>query len=216
MASTPLSSRDMSGDPDLPCVLTNMEFGSWAEFFAFVRSIVVAVGRRTGLRETEIDDLVQDVFLVVYLYLIEGRYSNEGATCLDMRRRCAAFIRMIATRTARKRCAQRDASRSRVDVEGVECQDPSVGSLQAMVNAESSRRIKHALDGFKARMPADAAAIYELRHVQGWPVYVIAAIMQENPKTIASRLSRLRDDLREHMENALPDLFEKSSEHKAS
>lgn len=149
----------------------------------FVASFLV----RLGVRSSEVDDLVQDVFMVVHQ---KGGYVPGAA-------RPTTWLAAIATHVAGN--ARRSERRSKVeyDQEHVEVAlDHGVSAAEAIESAEAGQRVRRALDALDLGLRA-VLVLYEL---EGESCDAIAAGLGVPVGTVYSRLNTARRRLREAYE----------------
>ena len=143
--------------------------------FAFVRRVL----RRCGITEPELDDAVQEVFLVVHRRIgdFEGR-ASETTWLYAVAVRVASTLR----RSARREQARRD----RVG-------DTMHGGGTIDPEAELSRQeAGELLDRLLEDLDTTKRTVFVLAELEGLPVPEIATIMEANVRTTHSRLRLAR------------------------
>lgn len=148
---------------------------------AFVANFLHRLGAGPG----EIDDLVQEVFLVAH---------RRGGFIEDGRARPTTWLAEIAIRVAS--VARRSQRRSREQPDHATVIDASsrdVDPARAAETSEALDRVQAALDS----LDADRRAIFILFELEGEPCQSIAAAFQIPIGTVYSRLHKARKQFKE-------------------
>jgi RNA polymerase sigma-70 factor (ECF subfamily) len=151
----------------------------YREHFRFVWRTV----RRLGLRDSAVDDVVQEVFLVVHRRLgdFEGR-SSPKTWLYGIVRRVVSNHR----RTLRRKSVLPSDGVPAADVEALEC-----GALGPEASAEQAERVR-LLHRLLAELDDDKREVFILAELEGLTMAEIAEALAVNANTIASRLRAAR------------------------
>ncbi len=135
--------------------------------------------RRLGVGAAQVDDAVQDVFVVAARRIEEIR---EGAA--------RAFLYGVAVRVASH--VHRQAKvRQQVDLEAI---DELVAHDPSPEDALAERRARAILDVVLQRMPPDLREVFVLVEIEELEVREVAEMLRVPVGTAASRLRRARDE----------------------
>ncbi len=148
----------------------------YEDHFGFVwRSV-----RGMGVPEANVDDAVQDVFVVVHRKL--PSYEPRGSI--------GSWLFGIARRVAKdyRRSVARRGTHDLQAAESVSASDDPSG------NAET-RQILRVVERFMDELDDERRAIFVLAQVEGLPVASVAQMLGLNPNTTYSRLQVLRKEL---------------------
>jgi RNA polymerase sigma-70 factor (ECF subfamily) len=133
--------------------------------------------RKLGVREGELDDATQEVFLQVHRYLPRFRGESELTTWLY--RLCVTQARQL-----RRRLRLSEALRAFLSVAPVE----SLVSTQAFSEGAALARVQGAL----ARLPESERSVFVLYEMEGVPGKQIAEILGCPEATVWRRLHYAR------------------------
>ena len=133
--------------------------------------------RRLGVPDGDVDDAIQQVFLVAFRRLGEIAKDSERAFLFQTALRVAADWR----RTYRRRCEQA----------GVELHDLPDGSASPE-ELMDQRRARALLDRVLGALPLDLRAVFVLFELEELTMMEIATMSDIPPGTVASRLRRAR------------------------
>lgn len=153
--------------------------------FEFVRRVL----RRCGVAEANLDDAVQEVFLVVHRRIddFEGR-SSETTWLYAVAVRVASTLRRTASRERARR--EKAGAQMHSDSEA----DPE----RELSRSEASALLDRLLD----ELDTTKRTVFVLAELEGVPVPEIAQIMEANVRTTHSRLrlarKRFNDALQRH------------------
>jgi len=175
--------------PSAPCdaVRAGVPVKSWADFEALYREnfrFVWRIVRRLGIDGEQVDDVVQDVFVVVHRRLgdFEGR-SSAKTWLYGIVRRVVADHR----RTLRRKPGHEVADiPSESDPDAMTSGDQSP---QASVEQSERVRLLHRLLG---QLDDDKRDVFVLSELEGLTMVEIAEALDANANTIASRLRAAR------------------------
>ena len=153
-----------------------------AELFALIyRDCVGTVFRalrRLGIAEAELEDVVQEVFVVVHARL--PQYDSNRCTAktwvYGIARRVAANRRRTALRIAKTEAQAPPPA-------------PAVSPERVARQSEASRLVARFLD----RLPEPQRAVFELMEIEGLPAQEVADLVGTNRNTVYSRLRRARE-----------------------
>lgn len=151
---------------------TEMLFRAHSEF-------VAAFLRRLGTPAADVDDAVQEVFLVTHR---KGGYVPGAA---QPRTWLAAIAVMIAQANARKRARSRETTDPR---EAAKTPPLSVDPHTALAAREALERVQRALD----TLDLEHRAAFVLFEIEGEPCEAIAAAFEIPVGTVHSRLHHAR------------------------
>ncbi|HEV3192068.1 MAG TPA: sigma-70 family RNA polymerase sigma factor [Polyangiaceae bacterium] len=153
----------------------------YESYFSFVwRS-----ARRLGVHESQVDDVVQEIFVVVHRQLVEfeGRSSIKtwlfGITLNVVR----AYRRTLRTRPPHAPTAA-----SRIDPESLT--DATGGPHEAALKAEAARLVDRILDG----LDDDKRAVFILSELEQLGAPEIASALEIPVNTVYSRLRLARQE----------------------
>jgi len=154
--------------------------------------------RRLGVAESEVDDAVQQVFLLASRKLAAIEPAKERSFLFGTALR-------VASEWRRSRRRRPEDAHERV-AEGA---DPGLNPEQMV----AQRRARHLLDEVLASMTFDLRVVFVLFELEEMTTLEIAKILEIPSGTVASRLRRARDEfqagakrirLREGTQEALP------------
>jgi len=170
--------------------------GTWADFEAFYRAhfrFVWRIVRRMGV-DGQVDDVVQDVFLVVHRRLgdFEGR-SSAKTWLYGIVRRVVADHRRTLRRKPGHEAADMAADGDPEAMTGDE-QSP-----HASVEQSERVRLLHRLLG---QLDDDKREVFVLSELEGLTMAEIAEALDVNANTIASRLRAARREFEAALELA--------------
>jgi len=147
----------------------------YREHFGFVWALV----RRLGVGERDVEDAVQDVFIVVHRRLHDFEERAAIRTWLyAITMRVAANYR----RRHRRRAEHGDADLSRLAA-------PPSSDPEAHARRSEAAEI---LDRLLSRLDEKKRAVFVLAEIEGLPAPEIAKIVGTNPRTVYSRLRAAR------------------------
>jgi RNA polymerase sigma-70 factor (ECF subfamily) len=155
--------------------------GTLAEIYHAHFYFVWRNARRLGVPEANVDDVVQDVFIVVHRRLGD----------FDGRVQLRAWIFGILVRVVRghRRTFQRKAARCvPLSDDGVVATDPTPSEL-----AERSERIE-LLEMLLSQLDENKAMLIVLSEIEQWTLREIAEFMGSNTNTIYSRVCAAKRD----------------------
>lgn len=153
--------------------------------FEFVRRVL----RRCGVAEANLDDAVQEVFLVVHRRIddFEGR-SSETTWLYAVAVRVASTLRRSATR-----------ERARREKAGAQMHSGSEADPERELSRSEAAQL---LDRLLDELDTTKRTVFVLAELEGVPVPEIAQIMEANLRTTHSRLrlarKRFNDALQRH------------------
>jgi RNA polymerase sigma-70 factor, ECF subfamily len=158
----------------------------YREHFRFVWRTV----RRMGVEDTQIDDVVQEIFLVVHRQLggFEGRSSAKTWLYGIIRR-------VIATQRRTQRRKPAHCAQDELDA----MMHPKQGPEASAEQAERVRRLHQLL----AELGDDKREVFVLAELEGLSMLEIADAIHLNPNTVASRLRAARREFEAALERAI-------------
>lgn len=142
--------------------------------------------RRVGLSSADADDAAQQVFIVLSRRLAELKPGKERA-----------FLRTTALRIAWR--ARRTLERRREEFSDA-LETGSSESEPDQILAQ--REVARALSKLLGAMPLEARAVFLLFAVEGMSLTEISSVLRIPRGTVASRLRRAREDLRQGLQGA--------------
>jgi RNA polymerase sigma-70 factor (ECF subfamily) len=158
-----------------------------AEMLVPHMSFVWRVLRGLGVRESEVEDATQRVFLIVARKLQKVRPGAERAYLFSTAVRMASLLR------------RNERRRSMVgEIELADRQDPGLGPDEAVERREALALLERILE----RMPEEIRLVFLLCDVEEITAREVSELLQIPPGTVASRLRRAREELREGIERA--------------
>jgi len=134
---------------------------------------------RLGASPRETEDLVQEVFLVMY---------RNWAT-LDLTRPIRPYLFAVAFRIV---CAHRRRRRREIPYEYLDTEDPSIGPEESLQSRQSSRLLLTALDS----IPLERRAVVVMHDLDGFSVMEIASRLSLSRFGIYARLRKARSELK--------------------
>jgi RNA polymerase sigma-70 factor, ECF subfamily len=135
--------------------------------------------RRLGVRDADVDDVVQEVFLTAARHLDEIQHDRERGYLF----RTSVFVAAHARRKVQRRREVVDDERMVAEVDG----RPSPEQSAAL--SQTRARLQSMLD----QLPEDFRAVFVLFELEGMTMSEIAEALKVPPGTVASRLRRARE-----------------------
>jgi RNA polymerase sigma-70 factor (ECF subfamily) len=159
----------------------------FASIFAEHAPFVWRVLRRQGVRDADLEDACQEVFVVVLKRLADF----EGRSTLR------TWLYGIALRVA-------SAFRAKAHVrKEVIMRVPPEAAQPAEVESGAARaELAHAIGAALAQLPADKREVFELYEIDGMSMAEVAAALGCPLKTAFSRLYAARAEVRAHIQRA--------------
>ena len=156
-----------------------------ASLFRDHASFVANFLHRLGATSVEVDDLVQEVFLVAH---------RRGGFIEDGRARPTTWLAEIAIRVASVARRSRRRSREQPDLDTVlDARSREVDPARAAETIQALDRVQSALDS----LDAERRAIFILFELEGEPCQAIAASFEIPVGTVYSRLHKARKQFKE-------------------
>ncbi len=152
---------------------------SLGAFFGQHYAFVARQLRRFGVPDEELDDTLQDVFLLAAPKLCEIEPASDRAFLFSLVKRHAANVRRRVVR-ARDRASESSENLA------------SVESCSADELLEK-RRIRGVLEEILDTLADDLRTAFVLYEIEGWNMHEIATALELAPGTVASRLRRARE-----------------------
>jgi len=184
MAVTSSLTKSGAGPSDAALVVAARAGESWAQEALFRRHARMAIGLAHRLlpRDPEVDDLVQDCFVLALRRL----------SALENPQAFAAWLGSIVVRTVGKRLRRRRLL-TRLGLQSPEEIDPEAIAAPAVPGevAVELRRVYAVI----AKLPADARVALVLRRVEGLEVPEIAQRMGVGLSTVKRRLKKAEEIL---------------------
>jgi len=176
---------------------------SWKDFFDTYWKMLYSVARRSGLSETEAQDVVQDTVIAVAKQMPNFQYdptvgSFKTYLTTITRRRIADFFR----RVGREPRYQPPAHTGDYSGTGLmeRLPDPSAQVLDRLCEEEWVKGLfEAALARVKAKVGAKHFQIYDCYVLKGWAVDVVAKSLNVSPALIYTTKHRVTDLLREEV-----------------
>jgi RNA polymerase sigma-70 factor, ECF subfamily len=169
--------------PPMPALKSNdaLKIRAWVDAHW---SFLARVLRNLGVPESELDDALQQCFLVASEKLGQIELGKERAfltgTCVHM-----------AARVRRARGRSRESAEENMDAHP----DPG-GSAEATIDAG---RLRRRFDAILATMDEDLRDVFVLHEVEQMTMAAIAASLELAAGTVASRLRRAREWFRDQV-----------------
>lgn len=160
--------------------LRRQEHGAFAELLASYRPLVVACGRRCGLREQEVEDVVSTTFLQVY----QALPSFRGDAALSTWLRRIAYNQSISVLRKSGRTLKGHIDRG-----------PADGQDDPLFRLET-QELKDKLDDALKYLPPQWIEAITLRYWNHMSIAQIAQVMQVSDVAVRSYLFRARKRLR--------------------
>ena len=146
---------------------------SWRDFFELYWRLIFDVARKSGLSETDAQDVVQETIMAVAKQMPEFRYDRnrgqfKGWLCQITRRRIADRLR--------KQYREPKGSGEESHAEALnEVADTTVETLDALWEQEWKQHLYQlAVERVKRRVRPEHFQIFDLYVIQGWPVTQVA------------------------------------------
>ncbi|MEN9578352.1 MAG: hypothetical protein RJA70_1361 [Pseudomonadota bacterium] len=136
--------------------------------------------RGLGVPEANVDDAVQEVFMIVHRKL--PSYEPRGSIL--------SWLFAIARRVA-KDCRRSNARRDAHELTAAD----SVSAGDDPQRNAATRQLLRIVEAFTEELDEDRRALFVLAQVEGLPLASVAQILGINPNTAYSRLQVLRKDL---------------------
>jgi RNA polymerase sigma-70 factor, ECF subfamily len=146
--------------------------------------------RRLGVPESDVDDAIQEVILVLARKLQQVEAGKERSFMMSTAYRVASDLRKKAKR-------RREVPESPLLEVATEALDPEASAEQ--------RRMAQLLDSALEQVPIDIRAVFVLYEVEGFTMAEIARDLSLAPGTVASRLRRGRELFEEIAAQLLPE-----------
>jgi RNA polymerase sigma-70 factor (ECF subfamily) len=152
----------------------------YRDYFPFVWRLV----HRLGVADSQLEDAVQDVFIVVHRRLpdFEGRSSIRTWLASIVRRVVADYRRAGARKPA--------LSRARTDTEVDDLQTAHASPEERVMATEAARILYTLL----AELDDDKREVFILAELEQWSLADIAVATGLNVNTVSSRLRLARDN----------------------
>ncbi len=133
--------------------------------------------RRLGIAESELEDVVQEVFVVVHnkLEQYDANRCSVKTWVYGITRRVAANRRRTALRIAKTEANAPPPA-------------PATSPESVARHSEATRLV----GTFLERLPEPQRAVFELMEIEGMPAQDVAALVGTNRNTVYSRLRRAR------------------------
>ncbi|OJY16923.1 MAG: hypothetical protein BGO98_12130 [Myxococcales bacterium 68-20] len=140
--------------------------------------------RRLGLREADIDDAVQEVFVALFRHAAEVEPGKERGFLF----RACEFTALRARRTLARRRETAEADPASVETPASDSPDHALGRAQAL---ERLDRVLDLLDD-------DLRSVFVLYEIEEMTMSEIAQLLEIPIGTVASRLRRARTSFMSH------------------
>lgn len=136
--------------------------------------------RRLGVRSSDLDDCVQQVFMTLARRMASVEAGKERSFLLGVALRVAADYRRARRRRPEDATEPAELERS----------DGFVASPERLL--DDKRRLE-LLDGLLAQLPAELASVFVLFELEGQTMAEISTLLSVPAGTVASRLRRARE-----------------------
>jgi RNA polymerase sigma-70 factor, ECF subfamily len=164
----------------------------WREFDAIYRPILFAFLRKQRLKESEANDVIQDV----YVKLLNKIQTYDRTQC-----RFRTWLFTIAQRTLIDHARRRTAYKKALDGWAVQVlkADPSAGSRmeQEWTRIHRDKILAHAFQVVRARVSTRVWTCFQQRMLGNRPAAEIAAELQIEPSTVYVNACRVMQRVRE-------------------
>lgn len=142
----------------------------WREFDARYRPLLMSVGRRLGLGESDAEDAAQETLAAFVVEYRGGRYQRGMGRLRDW----LAGIMAHKVRDAQRRRLKSEQALARQAGEGgTEVEDPAV--RRAMEEEWSGEVLRRCLEAVRAEVSPQMYEAFELTALRGWPAQQVAA-----------------------------------------
>jgi RNA polymerase sigma-70 factor (ECF subfamily) len=164
----------------------------WREFNAIYQPILFAFLRKQGLKESEANDVIQDV----YVKLLNKIQTYDRTQC-----RFRTWLFTIAERTLIDHARRRAAYKKALDGWAVQVMkaDPSASSRmeREWTRIHRDKILAHAFKVVRARVSHRVWTCFQERMLDDRPATEIAAELQIEPSTVYSNACRVMQRVRE-------------------
>ena len=140
--------------------------------------------RRLGVREADIDDAVQEVFVALFRHAAEIEHGKERGFLF----RACEFTALRARRTLARRREDSEAEPVPPETRASDSPDYALGRTQAL------ERLDRVLD----RLEDDLRSVFVLYEIEEMTMNEIAQLLEIPIGTVASRLRRARTSVMSH------------------
>jgi RNA polymerase sigma-70 factor, ECF subfamily len=158
---------------------------TFADLYQAHAALIWRTLRRLGVRPADLDDQVQEVFIVAHRKF-DAFHAGEGSSARAWL--CAIALRVAAD--ARKKAYVRKEVLGTSDAGAAVAVDPST-PLQALEAAQARQFLDQCLD----QLSDDRRAVFTLYQLEEMPMLEIAAALDCPVQTAYSRLHSAREDL---------------------
>lgn len=146
---------------------------SWRDFFELYWRLIFDVARKSGLSESDAQDVVQETILAVAKQMPEFRYDPTRGRFKSWL--CQITRRRIADRLRRHYREPRAPGEPQPEESLESVQDPTVESMDALWEQEWKQHLYQlAVERVKRRVRPEHFQIFDLYVIQGWPVTKVA------------------------------------------
>jgi RNA polymerase sigma-70 factor, ECF subfamily len=172
---------------------TSAEIAAWTLFHRAHTVVIRAVLRRIGLRSGEVDDLLQQVWIVLLKRLPTWRYDPATGTV-------SGYVGKIAGREARRYIQRRARRPSGVLTAELQAMllDPGPGPLSQYEWTEQRERARSILTAGRSSLSEEDHQTLTLRFIDGKSVGEIAAGLSVSVECARKKLQRAVQTLRAH------------------
>lgn len=171
---------------------------SWRDFFELYWRLIYDVARKSGLSESDAQDVVQETIVAVARQMPEFRYDPTRGRFKSWL--CQITRRRIADRL-RKQYREPTTSGDDASEDSLESiPDPDLASMDTLWEQEWRQRLYHlALERVKRTARPDHFQIFDLYVIQGWPVTQVAKALGVSLPLIYVTRHRIGHQLRQEI-----------------
>jgi RNA polymerase sigma factor (sigma-70 family) len=150
------------------------DWESWKDFFDTYWHLIYSVAIRSGLTETEAQDVVQETLISVAKDIQKFRRDRRLGSFKGWLRNLTRW--RIADQLRKRASAEWSATTA--DAETAEIADPTGSGLEAAWDEEwQSNLLSAAMERVKRRVKEEHYQMFDLYVVKGWPVAKVAEIL---------------------------------------
>jgi RNA polymerase sigma factor (sigma-70 family) len=177
---------------------------SWQEFFDTYWKMLYSVARRSGLNETEAQDIVQETIAGVARKMPEfsydaGRGSFKSWLSVIVRRRIIDYLRRAGREPLRQEPAADAASSGATDMME-RIPDPDDGQIERIYEEEWQKGIfEAALERVKRKVGTKHFQIFDCYAIKGWAVEVVSKNLSVSADLVYTTKHRVTELLKEEV-----------------
>ena len=178
---------------------------SWKEFFDTYWKMLYSVAKRSGLNDSEAQDIVQEAILAVANKMPNFRYDPEIGSfkswlMLIVRRRIIDFFRKVGRQPLRYQPNQESASQIGETGTMEQIPDPEGNQIDRIYEEEWEQQIfRAALERIKQRVDYEDYQVFDCYAIKGWPPEQVAQTLNVTMSFVYNAKYRLTKLLKEEV-----------------